>query len=336
MNCRILVTGASGFIGSFLVEEGLAAGMQVWAGVRKSSSRKYLQDERIRFAELDFTDSGILSSQLQKHKEVHGGWDYVIHCAGVTKCIDRSGFETGNYWATRHLVEALVRLDMVPQNFVFISSLSVFGPVREKDYSPIRETDVPAPNTAYGISKLNAERYLQGLSDFPYVIFRPTGVYGPRERDYFLMVKSISNHVDFVAGGKRQDITFVYVKDLVQAVYLAIRKNVTYRSYFISDGEVYDSRTFSDLIRRELGNRWMIRFVCPLPLLKVISCTVDFFSHFTRRPSTLNGDKYNIMKQRNWRCDIAPVVRELGYKPEYSLERGVKETIRWYKEEGWV
>lgn len=336
MNYKILVTGASGFIGSFLVEEGLAEGMQVWAGVRKSSSRKYLQDERIRFAELDFTDSDRLSSQLQKHKTEHGGWDYIIHCAGVTKCIDKAGFEIGNYWATRHFIETLVSLDMVPKNFIFISSLSVFGPVREKDYSPICETDIPAPNTAYGISKLNTEKYLQGLKNFPYVIFRPTGVYGPREKDYFLMVESICNHVDFVAGYKRQDITFIYVKDLVQAVYLAIKKNVTYRSYFVSDGEVYNSRTFSDLIRKELGNPWMIRFVCPLPLLKIISSVVDLFSRFTHKPSTLNGDKYNIMKQRNWRCDITPVIRELGYRPEYNLERGVKETIRWYKEEEWI
>lgn len=336
MNYKILVTGASGFIGSFLVEEGLAEGMQVWAGVRKSSSRKYLQDERIRFAELDFTDSDRLSSQLQKHKTEHGGWDYIIHCAGVTKCIDKAGFEIGNYWATRHFIETLVSLDIVPKNFIFISSLSVFGPVREKDYSPICETDIPAPNTAYGISKLNTEKYLQGLKNFPYVIFRPTGVYGPREKDYFLMVESICNHVDFVAGYKRQDITFIYVKDLVQAVYLAIKKNVTYRSYFVSDGEVYNSRTFSDLIRKELGNPWMIRFVCPLPLLKIISSVVDLFSRFTHKPSTLNGDKYNIMKQRNWRCDITPVIRELGYRPEYNLERGVKETIRWYKEEEWI
>lgn len=336
MNYKILVTGASGFIGSFLVEGGLAEGMQVWAGVRRSSSRKYLQDERIRFAELDFTDSDKLASQLLKHKEEHGGWDYIIHCAGVTKCIDKAGFEIGNYWATRHFIETLVKLGMTPKNFIFISSLSIFGPIRENDYSSICETDTPVPNTAYGVSKLKTEEYLQGLKNFPYVIFRPTGVYGPREKDYFLMVKSISNHVDFAAGFKRQDITFVYVKDLVQAVYLAIKKDVKYRSYFVSDGEVYNSSTFSDLIRKELGNPWMIRFVCPLPLLKVISFVAETCSRLVGKTSTLNRDKYKIMKQRNWRCDIQPLIDELGYKPEYNLERGVKETISWYKKEGWV
>ena len=85
------------------------------------------------------------------------------------------------------------------------------------------------------------------------------------------MAKSIRNHVDFMAGFRRQDLTFVFVKDLVQAIYLAIDKQVVRRSYFVTDGDVYSSRTFSDLIRKELGNPWMIRFICPLWLLKVIS-----------------------------------------------------------------
>ena len=104
----------------------------------------------------------------------------------------------------------------LPVNFIYISSLSIFGPIREKDYSSICETDTPRPNTAYGLSKLHTEEYLKSLTNFPYVIFRPTGVYGPRERDYFLMAKSVQQHVDFAAGFKRQDITFVFVKDFLR------------------------------------------------------------------------------------------------------------------------
>lgn len=333
---RVLVTGASGFIGSFLVEGGLERGMDVWAGVRKTSSRKYLQDKRIRFAELNFGNKQQLKEQLSAHLQEHGGWDYIVHCAGVTKCLNQADFERGNYLATVNFVEALKELHLVPERFMYISSLSIFGPIHEDDYAPINELDRPQPNTAYGVSKLKAERYLQALNDFPYVIYRPTGVYGPRERDYFLMAQSVKQHVDFAAGFKRQDITFIYVKDLVQAVYLGAKPEALRRAYFVSDGEVYASSTFSDLIKKELGNPWLLRIKCPLWLLKVISIVAETGAGWMGKTSTLNRDKYNIMKQRNWRCDISPIVNELGYRPEYLLERGVKETMAWYKKEGWL
>ena len=333
---RVLVTGASGFIGSFLVEGGLERGMDVWAGVRKTSSRKYLQDKRIRFAELIFGNKQQLKEQLAVHLQEHGGWDYIVHCAGVTKCLNQADFEKGNYLATVNFVEALKELHLVPERFMYISSLSIFGPIHEDDYAPINELDRPQPNTAYGVSKLKAERYLQALNDFPYVIYRPTGVYGPRERDYFLMAQSVKQHVDFAAGFKRQDITFIYVKDLVQAVYLGAKPEALRRAYFVSDGEVYASSTFSDLIKKELGNPWLLRIKCPLWLLKVISIVAETGAGWMGKTSTLNRDKYNIMKQRNWRCDISPIVNELGYRPEYLLERGVKETMAWYKKEGWL
>lgn len=333
---KILVTGASGFIGSFLVEGALERGMQAWAGVRKSSSRKYLQDERIRFAELDFGNKGRLKEQLDTHRVEHDGWDVIIHCAGVTKCRNKEDFDKGNYIATVNFVEALKELDMVPSHFIYISSLSIFGPIHEETYQPICEADEAQPNTAYGVSKLKSEKYLQELKDFPYVIYRPTGVYGPRERDYFLMAKSIRQHIDFAPGFKRQDLTFIYVKDLVKAVYLSIEKNVVRRAYFVSDGQVYSARAFSDLIQKELGNPWVLHVKCPLIILKVVSLLAETVAGWLGKASTLNGDKYKIMKQRNWQCDISPLVDELGYKPEYLLDRGVKEIIAWYKEEKWL
>ena len=333
---KVLVTGASGFIGSFLVEGGLERGMQTWAGVRLTSSRKYLQDNRIRFAELNFGDKLKLKEQLAVHKQEHEGWDYIIHCAGVTKCLHKEDFDKGNYQATVNFVEALYELDMVPERFIYISSLSIFGPIHEENYLPISECDEAQPNTAYGVSKLKSEKYLQSLSDFPYVIYRPTGVYGPRERDYFLMAQSIKQHVDFAAGFKRQDITLMYGMGRVQAVYLVVKPEGVRRAYFVSDGQVYESRTFSELIQQELGNPWVLRIKCPLAILKVISSIAEFGAKCMGKTSTLNRDKYNIMKQRNWRCDISPLVTELGFHPEYPLDRGVKEIIAWYKKEGWL
>lgn len=332
----ILITGASGFIGSFIVEEALRRRMNVWAGMRATSSKKYLKDRKIHFLELNFAEPQELEAQLSGYKGTHAKFDYIVHCAGATKCIKKEEFEQVNYQQTRTFIDTLEKLDMIPKQFIFISTLSVYGPIRERDFTPIRESDVPRPNTAYAFSKLKTELYIKGVPGFPYVIFRPTGVYGPRERDYFLMAKAIKQHTDFTAGLGRQDLTFVYVKDIVQAVFLAMDKHVCRREYFLSDGEVYQSRTFSDLIIHELDHPFVVRFRCPLFLLKAICAVSGFVARCTGRTSTLNLDKYKIMKQRNWQCDITPAMRELGYYPQYRLVRGVKETMDWYKAEGWL
>ena len=332
----ILITGASGFIGSFIVEEALKRKFAVWARIRSSSSKKYLRERKIHFLELDFAHPNELRAQLSGHKGTYNKFDYIVHCAGLTKCRDKKEFDLVNYLQTKYFVDTLRELNMVPKQFIYISTLSVFGPVHEKDYAPIKETDICAPNTAYGLSKLKAELYIQSIPGFPYVFYRPTGVYGPREMDYFLMAKSIRNHMDFSVGFKRQDLTFVYVKDIVQAIFLGIEKQISRRAYFLSDGKVYKSSAFSDLIRKELGNPYVIRLRCPLIVLKVVSLLAEFVATRSGKSSTLNSDKYKIMKQRNWQCDITPVMKELGYVPEYDLEKGVKETIAWYKNEGWL
>ena len=298
---KILITGASGFIGSFIVEEALAHGFETWAAVRPTSSRRYLQDSRIHFINLDFSSEAKLIESLRSHT-----FDYVVHAAGV--------------------------------RFVYLSSLSVFGAIREQQpYQEITETDQPCPNTAYGRSKLEAEQFLDSVaSRLPFVVLRPTGVYGPREKDYFLMVKSISQHADFSVGFKRQDITFVYVADVVQAVFLALDHGGNGRKYFLSDGAVYQSSTFSRLIREALGRPWWIRITAPIWMLRVVTAVGDRWMHLTGKMTALNNDKYNILRQRNWRCDITPAVNELGYHPQYPLERGVALTVKWYKENNWI
>ena len=341
MKEKILITGASGFIGSFIVEEALKRDFEVWAAVRRSSSRQFLQDGRIHLIELDLNSKERLTEQMKDCR-----FDYVVHAAGVTKCLNKADFHRINTEGTQHLVEALMALRMPLKRFVYLSSLSIMGAIREQQpYEEIRESDTPRPNTAYGKSKLEAEQWLEQLNEelklkheepFPYIILRPTGVYGPRERDYFMMAKSIKAHTDFAVGYRQQDITFVYVEDVVQAVFLAIEKGQTGRKYFLSDGEVYQSSTFSNLIHQELGSPWWIRITAPLWLLRIITFCGEYIGHLTGKVTALNNDKYNIMRQRNWRCDIEPARRELGYEPKVKLEEGVRRSIAWYKENGWL
>ena len=330
---KILITGASGFIGSFIVEEALKKGFDTWAAVRKSSSKEYLKDERINFIELNLSSKAQLIEQLRGHD-----FDYVVHAAGVTKCLNKQDFHRINTEGTKNLIDAILELQMPLKRFVFVSSLSIFGAIKEQQpYDEIRETDIPQPNTEYGRSKLAAEKYLESLgSRVPYIILRPTGVYGPREKDYFMMAKSIKQHSDFAVGYKRQDITFVYVSDVVQAIFLALDKGENGRKYFLSDGEVYQSTTFSDLIHEELGRPWWIRITAPVWVLRIITFCGEYIGKMTGKVTALNNDKFNILRQRNWRCDIQPAIDELSYKPTVKLAEGVRRSIKWYKEQGWL
>ena len=315
---RILITGASGFIGSFLCEESLKRGFSTWAALRATSSRRWLQKPDLQFITLDLTNRTTLRQQL---KGCGVRFDVVIHAAGATKCLKAEEFDFHNYQCTRNLVEALMEADLMPQQLIYLSSLSAtYG-------------------STYGNSKLKAEQWLHDTLDASntgLVVFRPTGVYGPREKDYFMMAQSIARHVDFSVGFEPQILTFVYVKDLVGAIMAAVERGVSEGTFNVTDGGEYASRTFSDLIQQELGVKHVLHITAPLWLLKVISVISEEWGKLTGKPSTLNRDKYKMMAQRDWRCDIRPMIEVLGYQPQWQLPRGVKETIAWYKKENWI
>lgn len=343
---KILITGASGFIGSFLCEEGLKRGMETWAGMREHSSRRWLQQEKLNFAFLDMTRPEVLAEQLGKYKAKIDKWDIIVHAAGATKCLHPEDFDKHNFECTKNLVTTLSSLDMLPSQFLYVSSLSVLGPIHEtmKDgkYDDLIATDTPEPNTAYGVSKVKSEQWLKEFfasqTACSYTIYRPTGVYGPREKDYYLMAQNIKAHIDFAAGFKPQVITFVYVRDLVSAIFAAIGKGdvANGKIYHVSDGCNYNSRAFSDLIQQELGIKGVLHITAPLWFLRTVCAVSEAFSKMMGKTSTLNGDKYKILSQRNWQCDISPLINDLGYNPEWQLQRGVKECMEWYKDNGWL
>ena len=179
MQTKVLITGASGFIGSFLVEEALKHGYEVWAGVRTSSSLEHLPKEKIQRIDLKYNDSEALSEQIALHVRQYGVWDYVIHNAGVTKTTRPSDFFLVNAEYTQRLLTALSQTDCRPAKFLLMSSLSTYAGGNKKTLTPIHLDDPQTPDTLYGKSKLLAENHVRQQDYFPYIILRPTGVYGP-------------------------------------------------------------------------------------------------------------------------------------------------------------
>jgi len=317
---NILITGASGFIGSFVVEEALNRNWKVWAGIRQTGSKEYLRDERISFIDLLYSDKDKLKQQIENHRTLYGKWDYVIHNAGVTKCLNTEDFEKINYCFTRNLIEALKEADAVPDKFILMSSLSA----------------APPTDSIYGKSKLKAEEFLKVQTDFPFVILRPTGVYGPRDKDYFLMLKSIKKGLELTAGCEPQILTFIYVTDLAKIALLAAESAFSRKTYNVSDGNTYSDKTYTQIAKKALEKKWVLKLRVPLIILKTLSVLAELFSKISKKPSTLNRDKYKIMKRRDWTCDISLLIHDLNFQAEYDLERGIRECVTWYINQGWL
>ncbi len=333
-NKTLLIIGAGGFIGGFIAAEGLRRGYDVWVGVRQSTSRKYLDDPRLKFVVFDYDDPDNVEQAIRDNAPSPAGWDYIIWNLGATKCANFKMFNLVNFLYPRTFIELLRRNGMVPERFLYISSLSAIGPGDEKGYTPITSRTVPDPNTRYGLSKIKTETYLETLPDFPWTIFRPTGVYGPHEQDYLMMIKSIDSHFDFGVGYRKQLLTFIYVDDLVNAMFDAIASPATLRrKYIISEDRAYTQREFRSMVARELGGKWVIPVKLPLWAAYLASVVSEKYGVAKMKAMTLNTDKYKIMKQRNWSCDISDAVRDFGFTPRVSLAEGLRRTVKAYLEQ---
>lgn len=332
---KVLVVGAGGFVGGFLVEEGLRRGYDVWAGVRSTTSRKYLSDERIKFVELDFDDRRQLADALSKALPEGEKWDWIVYNLGATKCLSFSDFSKINYEYLRAFTDSLTAAGKVPEKLLYMSSLSAVGPGDEKDYTPFTERMIPHPNTRYGASKLKAEMHL-AMCGIPHIIFRATGIYGPRDHDYFLMFEAIKKGVDFSVGYKKQLLSFIYVEDLARAVYDALSKAPLGETYNIAEPAVYTQKEFRKIASEAVGKRHVVGIAMPLWGVKIVSAIAEKWGVARMKPSTLNRDKFNIMKQRNWAVDITKAREGFGFSPEVDLREGVRRAVEWYKREGWL
>lgn len=332
---RLLIVGAGGFTGGFIAEEALRRGFDTYAGIRASTSRKYLSDKRIKFIELDFENPDSLADSLSKTLPNGYKWDYIVYNLGATKCTNFTDFNRINYEYLRLFTEALKQADKVPTKMLYMSSLSAMGPGDEKDYTPFSETRIPMPNTRYGASKIKAEMWL-ATAGIPYVIFRATGIYGPREKDYFLMFKSIAAGFDFSVGLRKQLLSFIYVEDIAVAIFDALQKAPVGKTYIIAEERSYTQKEFRTLVAKELGQRFVIPIRIPLWGVYIVSLIAEKIGLLRGRPATLNRDKFHIMRQRNWSADISAARRDFAFNPSTSLKEGIQRSIKWYRENNWL
>lgn len=328
MSDHVLVTGASGFLGYHIVNAAIEKGLIVYAAVRKNSNIKHLEDLPVRYLYLDYENVDETAKQLREHSI-----KYIIHAAGITKAIRQDTYDYINATYTLNLAKAAEKSGDQFSKFVFISSLAAVGPLTEPS-ATITETTAPRPVTAYGRSKLLAEQHLSGVA-ISSTILRPTAIYGPRDKDIFILVKTVNKGFDPYIGKFDQLLSFVHAKDVaelaVQSLFIPEASGV----YNVTDGNSYNRYQFSDIIKTIL-KKTAFRFHIPMPIVRTLAFVLETTNGWLKKPSVLSREKLHELAAKNWICDISKAKKELRYSPKFDLQTGLEDSIAWYSKNKWI
>lgn len=323
-----VVTGGTGFVGSHLVDLLLSKGYEVWCIVRKSSNTKWLNGKNVKLLDCGLNDKNEL---LKVIKDV----DYIFHVAGVVKSKTKEGYFLGNVETTKNLLETVIENKINLKRFVVVGSLTATGP--SLDGIPVNEQSPCNPITTYGKSKLEEEKLALSYKErIPITICRAPAVYGQRDTEIFIYFKSFSKGLTTLIGFDEKKLSLIHVIDLVEGIYQsALSEKSIGEVYFISSEEFYTWEQINNITARIFNKK---PFVIRIPhfVVYLISAVAQFFSYFSSKAATLNIEKAKDLTQKYWICDTSKAKEHFNYKQKVSIEEGITQTIKWYKEQGWI
>ncbi|MEP2024675.1 MAG: NAD(P)-dependent oxidoreductase [Reichenbachiella sp.] len=330
---NIIITGATGFIGKFLVDYALEQDLNVFAAVRKTSDRSSLSNKKVDFLELDLTSIDNLKTTFDNFIDKHGSIDYVIHNAGITKTTHTPDYDLVNCTYTINLIKALESSQQPIKKFSLVSSLAASSPGIGDQMIQIDQKGDPV--SAYGWSKKKAEEYIEQKCSLPYVILRPPPVFGPGDKDMFPVFDLMNKNLELYVGGKLQLLSFIYVKDLARGIVTATTSSIENKKYFLSDNGQYDNEKFNALIK-ECLNKKTLKIKLPLFVVYVVAFFSEIYTRISGNLSQLNIEKIKELKCSNWMCDSRDFYKDMAIEPKYKLYEGIQETIDWYRNEHWL
>ncbi len=327
---RILLTGASGFLGSHVAERLDQQGADVRALVRPTSDTRFL--EGLEHVTLVPGAVGDKSSLLAATKGVDG----IIHAAGLVKARAPADFHRTNALGTANLLDAVKQNAPHLERFVLVSSLAAMGP--SEDGRPLPAGASPNPVTHYGRSKLAAEQAARAAAHaLPITIIRPPMIYGPRDREVLLFFKSVQLGVLPLTGSPSSALSAIYVADCAAACIKALEADVPSGStYCVEDGR---TETLSELIahiENALGRRAWLRIPVPRFLMYGAALGSEVYGSLMGRAVMLTRDKLNELLAPHWVCDSGEAQAALAWKPRVTFEEGARITGAWYRREGWL
>ncbi|MCX8109523.1 MAG: NAD-dependent epimerase/dehydratase family protein [Verrucomicrobiae bacterium] len=326
---KVLLTGASGFVGSHVLDVLCERGIQTSILIRTSSNRRFIEPHssrvEVRFGSLD--DTRVLNAALQ-------GVTHVVHCAGAVKAPKASEFHRINVGGTRWLVDAINAHSDTVRRLIHVSSLAASGPGTAS--APVRESDPPRPVSVYGKSKLDSERVVSESCRVQYVIVRPPAVYGPRDAAFLALFKAVKRGWCPKFGSRFQELSLVYVRDLAEVVVsLLTHERAGGLTVNVACEEVVTDEELCRGIADVLGVR-LRRIAVPLWVLRLVCQVSDIASSATGRASIIGLDKYRELTAPGWVCDTSVLREKLGLVCPTRFAEGVRATAIWYQKQGWL
>lgn len=322
---KMLITGASGFVGSHLRDRLLGMDADVLA-IRRPGSPPA---KKGRSVEARYEDLAALSRIMRDEKP-----DYVFHVAGATKGRTYRDFSDGNVLPTQQLLRALEEAEHQPKRFVHISSLAAWGPSAVG--RPVCEDDPARPVEFYGRAKLEAERVIEAHPDIPSAIIRPAGVFGPRDVDYLNLFESAQRGLDVYFGNERRYQSVVYIDDLIDSILAAAGiERAIGRAYFIANPEAVTWGEFQGLIVKNTPRR-VFKLRLPEQIVDVAGVLGELATRVDGKPRLFNRQKAAMAAQEAWICSVDRAREELGFETRVPLEDAVALTAEWYRRERWI
>ena len=321
-----VVTGASGFVGSHLVDLLLEKNYTIRCIIRKTSSLKWLEGKDVELHICELTDKVGL-------RKIFEGADYIYHVAGVVKSKKPEGYFKGNVDTTRALLD--VGLEFNVKRFLIVSSQTSSGP--SAPGNPINEESPCNPITTYGRSKLAQEELARNYMDkIPITICKVAAIYGERDTEIFIFFKTFSRGLMTMIGLHDKQVSLVHVIDVVRGLYLATAsEKAVGQTYFITSEKYYTWKKVGDTTSKVMSKKPLVVKV-PHFVVYTIAAIAQFFSLFSSKAATLNIEKAKDITQPAWISDYKKAFNNFGFKQEISLEDGIKRTVDWYKKMKWL
>lgn len=323
---KILLTGASGFVGSHVLDKLRALGVPTAILLRSTSNRRFIQTH-LSWAE---ARPGSISDPPSL-RQAMAGITHVIHCAGCTRALRIPEFYEVNRDGTRNVIQAASAQPGI-RRVVHISSQAASGPAMP--HRPALEQDAPHPVSEYGKSKLAGEMEVLAHCRPEFVILRPPGVYGPRDVEFLRLFKAVQAHLLPRPGP--QALSLVFVQDLAQAIVTCLDHPAAARkTYFAACPEIVTARSMAREIAIQMGV-WTVPLPLPALMLWPLCLGQQIMSRLTGRASVLDLQKFAELRAPGWVCNPGLLERETGCACPTTLKPGIGQTLRWYRQERWI